>query len=101
MLAYYHENPAEFLAHYHKRSYVESSFSMVKAKFGSLVRFNTPTGQVNETLVKILCHDLVVLVLEMYALGMSPLITSLDSSEPQPFCVAENGLGVGNSIATA
>ena len=31
----------EFLAHYHKRSNVESTFSMVKRKFGSSVRAKT------------------------------------------------------------
>ena len=39
----------------------------------------------NETLVKILVHNLVVLVHEMYALGISPLFTGLDANEPQPF----------------
>jgi transposase len=35
---YYNLNRAEFLAHYHKRSNVETTFSMVKAKFGGAVR---------------------------------------------------------------
>ena len=85
MFAYFHENRADFLAHYHKRSNVESSFSMIKAKFGSSVRSKNPAGQVNETLVKILVHNLVVLVHEMYTLGITPLFTGLDASEPQPF----------------
>ena len=35
----------EFLAHYHKRSNVETVFSMVKAKFGNSVRSKTDTAQ--------------------------------------------------------
>ena len=84
MFAYFHENRAEFLAHYHKRSNVESSFSMIKAKFGPSVRSKNPAGQVNETLVKILVHNIVVLVHAMYELGITPLFTGGDASEPQP-----------------
>jgi Transposase DDE domain/SWIM zinc finger len=38
----------EFLAHYHQRSNVESTFSMVKRKFGASVRVKTFPAQVNE-----------------------------------------------------
>ena len=85
MFAYFHENRADFLAHYHKRSNVETSFHMIKSKFGPSVRSKNPAGQVNETLVKILVHNLVVLIHEMYTLGITPLFTGLDASEPQPF----------------
>ena len=34
MFHYYNFNRDEFLAHYHKRRNVESTFSMIKAKFG-------------------------------------------------------------------
>lgn len=62
---------------------MESTFSMVKTKFGSSVRSKNPAGQVNETLVKILCHNLVVLVHKMYELGISPLFTGGNASELQ------------------
>lgn len=62
----------DFLDHYHKRSNVETCFSMIKAKFGAFVRCKTPTAQVNEVLVKILCHNIVVLVQAMFALGIDP-----------------------------
>ena len=48
MFHYYNLNRAEFLAHYHKRSNVETTFSMIKAKFGPAVRSKTPVAQVNE-----------------------------------------------------
>ena len=61
---------SEFLDRYHLRSNVESTFAMIKSKFGASVRGKSPTAQVNETLVKILCHNIVVLIHEMYELGI-------------------------------
>lgn len=63
----------EFLAHYHKRSNVESTFSMIKRKFGDSLRSKTDIAMVNEALAKVLCHNLVVLIHEMYELGIDPL----------------------------
>src|SRR5262245_17565169 len=51
----------DFLAHYHKRSNVESTFSMIKAKFPDHVRSKTPVAMVNEVLCKLICHDICVL----------------------------------------
>ena len=62
----------EFMDHYHKRSNVETAFSMIKAKFGSAVRSKTPVAQMNEVLVKILCHNICVLIQAMYVLGVEP-----------------------------
>ena len=70
MWHYYNINRSEFLAHYHKRSNVETTFSMVKAKFGGAVRSKTPVAQVNEVFVKILCHNICVLIQSMYELGI-------------------------------
>lgn len=55
-----------FYAHYHKRSNVESTFSMIKRKFGAFVRSKTRTAQVNEVLCKILCHNLCVVLEAAY-----------------------------------
>lgn len=62
----------EFLAHYHQRSNVESTFSMIKRKFGGSVRSKCHTAQVNEVLCKVLCHNLAVLVHAMHELGVDP-----------------------------
>ena len=40
-------NEAEFNRHYHKRSNVETTFMMIKAKFGERTRAKTDTAQVN------------------------------------------------------
>jgi len=63
----------EFLQHYHKRSNVESTFSMIKRKFGDALRSKTPTAMVNEALCKLLCHNLVVLIHEAHELGVAPI----------------------------
>lgn len=57
----------EFLAHYHKRSNVESTFSMIKRKYGSAVRSKKYVAQVNEVLVKILLHNCAWVALAMGA----------------------------------
>ena len=66
---FFHLNRDQFLKSYHKRSNVETTFHMVKAKFGQRVRAKSFTAQVNEVLVKILCHNIVVLIQSMFELG--------------------------------
>lgn len=70
MFHFFQYRREEFLKHYHQRSNVESTFSMVKRKFGSSVRSRTATAQVNEVLCKILCHNLCVLNHEQHELGI-------------------------------
>lgn len=72
MFHYFSYRQEEFLSHYHKRSNVESTFSMIKAKFRDSIRSKTETAMQNESLCKILCHNIVVLIHEMFALGIEP-----------------------------
>ena len=67
---YFRFKREEYLQHYHKRSNVESTFSMVKRKFGDAVRSKTDVAMVNEVLCKILCHNLCVLIQEEHELGI-------------------------------
>lgn len=76
MFHYFQFKREEFLAHYHKRSNVESTFSMMKRKFGDSLRSKTDIAMVNETLCKVLCHNLVVLIHEMHELGIDPVFWS-------------------------
>jgi transposase len=57
MYHFFRYNIEEFEAHYHKRSNVETTFSMIKAKFGERLRSKTATAQVNEALCKVLAHN--------------------------------------------
>lgn len=67
---FYNFQREEFLSHYHKRSNVETTFSMIKGKFGERLRCKTETAQINEALCKVLCHNLCVVIQSMYELGV-------------------------------
>jgi transposase len=60
----------QFLAHYHKRSNVESTFSMVKAKFGDHIRSKSEAAMVNEVLCKFLCHNICCVIAAHCELGI-------------------------------
>ena len=79
---YYSYNRDEFLTHYHKRSNVESTFSMVKAKFGDSLRSKTDVAMTNEALCKILCHNLCCLIQSVYELKISPKFWEEAMAEP-------------------
>jgi transposase len=68
----YSLNREDFLAHYHQRSNVESTFSAVKRKFGGSLRSKLPAAQYNEGLLKCLCFNLTVLVHSIHELGIDP-----------------------------
>ena len=70
MLRTFLANQEDYLAHYHKRSNVESTFSMMKAKFGDSVRSKTDVAMVNEALCKVLCHNLCCLIQSACELGI-------------------------------
>jgi len=70
MYHYFHFRRDEFLSHYHKRSNVETTFSMIKAKFRDHVRSKTDVAMVNEVLCKIICHNICCLIQETYELGI-------------------------------
>lgn len=63
-------NRADFCAHYHKRSNVESTMWMLKSKFGGSLRSKSETAQINECLAKVVCHNLAVLVGAFHELGI-------------------------------
>jgi transposase len=60
----------DFLARYHRRSNIESTFSAVKRKFGDSLRSKTPAAMVNEVLCKLICHNICVLIQESHELGI-------------------------------
>lgn len=67
---FYHMHREEFLEHYHKRSIVESTFSMIKRKFGDYVRGRTDVAMANEVLCKIICHNICCLIRETETRGI-------------------------------
>jgi transposase len=79
MYLYFQLHQEEFMAHYHKRSNVETTFHMIKMKFGDKLKSKNPKAQENELLCKIIAHNIVVLIHEMYELGIEPNFTSVSS----------------------
>jgi hypothetical protein len=58
--------------HYHTRSNVESTFSMIKTKFRDHVRSKGDVAMQNEVLCKILCHNICCVIQSMYELSIEP-----------------------------
>jgi transposase len=81
MYHYYQFQREEFLKRYHQRSNVESTFSMVKAKFRDHVRAKTDTAMTNEVLCKLLCHNICVLIQSQCELGIEAVFWQ---NEPAP-----------------
>ncbi|MDQ5827208.1 MAG: transposase [Chloroflexota bacterium] len=86
---YFMYNRLTFMEHYHMRSNVESAYSMIKAKFGDSLRSKSDTGQINEALCKVLCHNICVLVLAMRELGIEANFGAKpqDPSKYRPHCL--------------
>lgn len=76
MYHFFQFNREEFLEHYHKRSNAESAFKMVKMKFGDKLKSKNFVAQKNELLCKLIAHNIVVLIHEMYELGIDPSFCS-------------------------
>ena len=81
MWYFYNFNRDAFMAHYHKRSNIETTFSMIKANFGTSVRAKTPTAQVNEVLCKVLCHNICVLIQSTVELGIETTFETFGTKE--------------------
>jgi len=76
MYHYFMLNRDEFLRHYHQRSNVETTFNMVKMKFGDKLKSKNWIAQQNELLCKLIAHNIVVLIHEMHELGINPNLTA-------------------------
>jgi transposase len=76
MFHLYSYNSEKFMESYHKRSNVETTFHMIKAKFGIALRSKTKTAQINEALCKVLCHNICVVIQSIYELGVDPTFWS-------------------------
>lgn len=70
MFRFFQEHKEEYMKHYHQRSNAETVFAMMKRKFGDYVRTKNSLAQENEILCKALCHNICVLIQEMFELGI-------------------------------
>jgi transposase len=65
-------NQDRFLAHYHRRSNVETVFSILKARFGASVASRLPIARANEVLAMCVAHNLCCLVKAIFTAGLAP-----------------------------
>lgn len=83
MYHYFNLHREDFMKHYHKRSNIETVFHMIKSKFKDNVRSRDGTAQFNEVLLKILCHNICVVIQEMYELGIQADFVNSGTSSPR------------------
>jgi transposase/predicted nucleic acid-binding Zn finger protein len=77
MYHYFALNKEEYGQHYHRRSMIESTFSMVKRKFGDSLRAKTDLAMKNETLAKFVCHNICCVISAFYERGTDPKFVGL------------------------
>jgi len=53
----------------------------MQRKFGDFLRSKADVAMINETLCKVLCHNIVVLIHEMHELGIEPTFWSSQDIE--------------------
>lgn len=70
MITLWKDNQETFLKHYHMRSNVESTFSMMKRKFLPYIRSKNTESQYNEILCKVVCHNASVLINSLFELDI-------------------------------
>jgi transposase len=75
MYNYFTYNREAFLMRYHQRSNVESAFFMIKSKFSDYVRSKTDTACINEILLKLISHNICVVIQETFELGIQANFT--------------------------
>jgi transposase len=84
MYHYFAMNREEYMDHYHRRSMIESTFSMVKRKFGDSVRAKSDLAMKNECLAKLICHNICCVISAIYERGIDPKFLGLPvDSEPK------------------
>jgi transposase len=81
---YFQLNRDEFLQHYHRRSNVEATFSMIKRVIGGRLKSKTPVSQENEALLMVLCHNIRCLIHEALELGFEPTLAALPACPAIP-----------------
>lgn len=66
------QDDSVFRTFYGKRNNAESTFSAVERLFQKIIRSTNWVGQVNESLCKLLCYNIVVLIHQKYKRGIEP-----------------------------
>ena len=84
LFLFYSFHREDFLTRYHQRSNVESTFRMIKGRFGGSVRSKTDVAMTNEVLCKVLCHNLCVVIQSQIELGIAPVFWPKNAEQENP-----------------
>lgn len=79
----FEKNKELFMKKYHLRSNAESGFFMIKSRFGDLTYMKDETGAKNDVLVKVLSHNICVLIQEIFLLGIEFDFSQIFKDESQ------------------
>ena len=74
-------NKDEYMEHYHRRSMIESTYSMVKRKFGDSVKSKSDLAMKNEVFAKFVCHNICCVISAIYERGIDPKFLGLPAVE--------------------
>jgi transposase len=66
MYRYFEKNKDNFMKFYHRRSNVETTFSMIKLRLGEFLKCKNYEAQRNELLMKFVVHNITCLVSEIF-----------------------------------
>lgn len=86
MFNYFQLNQEEFMQRFHARNNVETTFHMIKAKLGDSLKSKNFTAQKNELLCKVVAHNIMVLIAEVYELGIEPQFAPFKEKEVMETC---------------
>jgi len=70
MYNYFIKNKKYFMKKYHKRSNVETTFSMVKVRLGEFLKCKNFESQRNELMMKFICHNICCLISQIFDNGV-------------------------------
>ena len=66
MFNYFEKHQIEFMRKYHRRSNIETVFSMIKMRLGEFLKCKNFESQRNELLMKFICHNICCLIQEIF-----------------------------------
>ncbi len=91
MFNYFQLNQEEFYQRFYARNNVETTFHMIKAKLGDSLKSKNFTAQKNELLCKVVAHNIMVLIAEVYELGIAPQFAPFNTEkEAIEICTQSN-----------
>lgn len=83
-LKYFRENRYQFEQEYHQRSQSETVFSQIKTRLGEILLSKNYKSQRNELMLKLICHNVLTLIMELHRRKIAIDFTSANVKFKQP-----------------